>query len=183
VLTVSATDSQGVPLPAQAASMHGPWISLAAPGADIEAVSTDGRVINASVDTRNNSIKPLAGSSFAAAIVSSVAALVRAKFPQLSAYQVRHRLEASAHPPPAGYDTVVGYGVINPVGALTWDIPAGEHFPTARVTTSTMHPPPPPAPADPRPGRAVLWGGLATLAAAGAVVIATLVRRRRRATS
>ncbi|WP_211189163.1 S8 family serine peptidase, partial [Mycobacterium attenuatum] len=183
VLTVSATDNQGVPLPGQAASMHGPWISLAAPGEDIEAVSTDGRVINASVDTRNNSIKPLAGSSFAAAIVSSVAALVRAKFPQLSAYQIRHRLEASAHPPPAGHDTVVGYGVVNPVGALTWDIPAGEQFPPARVTTSTLHPPPPPAPADPRPGRAVLWGGLATLAGAGAVAIATLVRRRRRAAS
>ena len=181
VLTVSATDNQGVPLSGQAASVHGPWVSLAAPGADIVALSTDGRVVNASVDTRNNSIKPLAGSSFAAAIVSSVAALVRAKFPQLSAYQVRRRLEASAHPPPAGHDTVVGYGVVNPVGALTWDIPAGEQFPPARVSTGTMHSPPPPAPADPRPGRAVLWGGLAALATAGAVVIAIVVRRRREA--
>ncbi|ORW17168.1 serine protease [Mycobacterium nebraskense] len=180
VLTVSATDSQGVPLTGEAASMHGPWIGLGAPGADIEALGTDGRVINASVDTRNNTLKPLAGSSFSAAIVSSVAALVRAKFPQLTAFQVRHRLQASAHPPAAGHDNVVGYGVINPVGALTWDIPAGEPFPAPLVTTGRLHPPPPAPRADPRPGHAFAVGALAALAAAAGLALSIVVTRRRR---
>ncbi|HUO40472.1 MAG TPA: S8 family serine peptidase, partial [Mycobacterium sp.] len=42
VLSVSATDSMGVPLSGQAASLHGPWVGLAAPGADIVGLSTGG---------------------------------------------------------------------------------------------------------------------------------------------
>jgi membrane-anchored mycosin MYCP len=110
-------------LTGEAASLHGPWVGLAAPGTDIVGLSTSGQVINGSID--NDAVKPIAGSSFAAAFVSGVAALVRAKYPELSAHQVIRRLQATAHPPAGGRDSVVGYGVVDPVAALTWDVPRG----------------------------------------------------------
>lgn len=180
VLTVGATDDYGVALLGQDASLHGPWVGIGAPGTSIAGLSTDGRIINASVDTRSNTIKPIGGSSFASAIVSAVAAQVRAKFPDLTAYQIKHRLQATAHPPAGGRDTAIGYGVIDPVAALTWAGPEGDKFPPSLVTSEPLQPPADPPPADPRPGRAVLWGGLVALVAAAAVSATVVVRRRRR---
>lgn len=180
VLTVGATDDYGVALTGQNASLHGPWVGIGAPGTAIAGLSTDGQIINASVDTRANTIKPIGGSSFASAIVSAVAAQVRAQFPGLSAYQVKHRLQATAHPPAAGRDTAIGYGVVDPVAALTWSGPDGDRFPPSLVTSAPFEPPAAPAPADPRPGRAVLWGGLVSVVAAAAVIGTVVVRRRRK---
>jgi len=177
VMTVAATDSFGAPLTGQDASLHGPWVSIAAPGVDIEGLSTQGEVINASVNMQDMTIKPIGGSSFASAIVSGVAAQVRAKFPAMSAAQVRHRLQASAYPPAGGRDTVVGYGLVNPVGALTWDIP---DVPTPPVSSAKLQMPPEVPPADPRPGRAVLWGGIGFALAAAALGLTISVRRARR---
>ena len=126
-------------------------------------------VINASID--EDKFKPIIGSSFSAAYVSGVAALVRAKFPQLPAAEVIHRLTATAHAPAGGRDNVIGYGVVDPLAALTWDVPpAPAKAPTP--TEAPLHVPPPPPPPDPRPARmlaaqigagvvlvsAVLWG-------------------------
>ncbi len=169
VVAVSATDSSGAPLMGQAASLHGPWVQLAAPGADIVGLSTSGTVINASID--DDKFKPITGSSFAAAYVSGVAALVRAKFPQMPAPEVVHRLLATAHAPAGGRDDVVGYGVVDPLAALTWDVPAtSSTAPTS--AEAPLHVPAPPTPPDARPARvlaaqiglgalvvgAVLWG-------------------------
>ncbi len=64
------------------------------------------------------------GTSDATAIVAGVAALVRAKFPNLSATEVVHRLTATAiDKGPPGRDPFYGYGIVNPVGALTADVP------------------------------------------------------------
>ena len=177
VLAVSATDSAGAPLTGQAASVHGPWVGLAAPGSDIVGLSTTGQPINASIDS--DQFKPIAGSSFASAYVAGIAALVRAKYPEMSAHQVIRRLQATAHPPAAGRDTVVGYGVVDPVAALTWDVPPGDWLaPGVRMPLDV--PAPPPAP-DPRPR----WGAGAVAGAATAVVgaviwIVTVMRRRGR---
>ena len=161
VLSVSATDSAGAPLTGQAASLHGPWVGLAAPGTDIVGLSTSGQLINGSIE--NDALKPIAGSSFAAAFVSGIAALVRAKYPELSAHQVIRRLQATAHPPAGGRDSVVGYGVVDPVAALTWDVPPGDWL--APGVRMPLHiPPEPPAP-DPAPalghccGRGCCFGG------------------------
>jgi membrane-anchored mycosin MYCP len=177
VLTVSATDNTGVPLTGQSASLHGPWVSLAAPGADIVGLSTSGQIVNGSVD--NDKLKPIAGSSFASAFVAGAAALVRAKFPDLSAHQVIRRLEATAHPPAAGRDTVVGYGVVDPVAALTWDVPPGDWL--APGVQMPLHP----AAAPPRPDARPRWGAAAVAGAASVVVAAviwaaTATRRRGR---
>ncbi len=182
VLSVSATDSLGVPLSGQAASLHGPWVGLAAPGADIVGLSTDGQLINSSIDTTGgagDTLKPIAGSSFSSAFVAGVAALVRAKFPQLSAHQVIHRLEATAHPPAGGRDTVVGYGVVDPVGALTWDVPPGDQLPSG-ATVAPLYVPPPPAAPDPWPKRVAVAGTAAAVALVGALVWVVTVTRRRR---
>jgi membrane-anchored mycosin MYCP len=52
-----------------------------------------------------------------------VAALVRAKFPQLSAHQIVGRLVRTVKPPLGGANDAVGYGVVDPVAALTASIP------------------------------------------------------------
>jgi membrane-anchored mycosin MYCP len=179
VLTVAATDSTGTPLMGEQASLHGPWVGLAAPGTEISGLSTDGRIINASID--NDTLKPVVGSSFASAYVAGIAALVRAKFPELSAHQVIRRLQATATPPPGGRDTVVGYGVVDPVAALTWDVAPGDWL-APGVSMPLRMPPPAPQP-DPRPR----WGAGAVIGAvtivAGVVIWVVTVMRRRAGTS
>lgn len=176
VLSVAATDSTGVPAAGQGASLHGPWVGLAAPGADVVGLSAGGQVINGSVD--QDKLHPIAGSSFSSALVGGVAALVRAKFPNLSAHQVIHRLEATAHPPAGRRDNVVGYGLVDPVAALTWDLPAGDVFAPGvqRVRLNLPAPPPPP---DTRP-RWVAIGiaGLAVVSVLGLAAGVTVARRR-----
>ncbi len=64
------------------------------------------------------------GTSDATAIIAGVAALVRAKYPNLSAEEVVHRLTATATDKgPPGRDEQYGYGIVNPVAALTADVP------------------------------------------------------------
>ena len=162
VLTVGATDATGAPL--DKTSMAGPWVSIAAPGTDIEGLSPrDNGLMNA-IDGPNNTLLVPSGTGFSAAIVSGVAALVRAKYPQLSAQQVINRLIRTATPPARGVDNQIGYGVIDPVAALTWDVPAGPPPPPPQLT-GPLHMPPPPAPRDMTP----VW------VAAGGLVFALLV--------
>ena len=116
VLTVGAVDSAGAP-PVYA-NVAGPWVSIAAPGTDIVGLSprSDG-LINAIDGPDNESVVP-AGSSFSTAIVSGVAALVRAKYPQLSSHEVIDRVVRAARAPAGGPDGLSGYGVVDPVAAL-----------------------------------------------------------------
>lgn len=176
VLSVSATDSTGVPASGDAASLHGPWVGLAAPGADIVGLSTSGQVINGSVD--EDKLHPIAGSSFSSAFVGGVAALVRAKFPSLTAHQVIHRLEATAHPPAGGRDSVVGYGTVDPVAALTWDVPPGETF-APGIQRGQLKVPAPPPTRDARPGWvAMAITGVAIASVVGLALGLTVSRRR-----
>ncbi|WP_268867517.1 type VII secretion-associated serine protease mycosin, partial [Streptomyces blattellae] len=69
------------------------------------------------------------GTSDATAYVSAAAALVRSKYPDLSAGQVINRLIKSAtfahHEGLKAPDEEYGYGIVRPYSALTMDIPAG----------------------------------------------------------
>ncbi|MFL6124720.1 MAG: serine protease, partial [Actinophytocola sp.] len=58
--------------------------------------------------------------------VAGLAALVRQKYPDLTARQVMNRIKSTAAHPAAngGHDNLVGYGMINPIAALTAFIPA-----------------------------------------------------------
>jgi membrane-anchored mycosin MYCP len=178
VLTVGAVDATGQPLAQM--SIAGPWVSIAAPGTDVVGLSPrDDGVINA-IDGPDNSLLVPAGTSFSTAIVSGVAALVRAKYPQLSAYQVANRLIRTARPPARGVDNQVGYGVVDPVAALTWDVPEGPAKPPKQLSAPLQLP----APARAR-NMVPVWvaaGGLTgALLIAGAVFgTSTLMRRSRK---
>jgi len=94
----------------QAQSQVGAYVDLVAPG---EGVLTAARVAGHQTQT---------GTSFAAPFVAGTAALIRSRFPELSQAEVVHRLLATADPAsggPGGY----GYGVVNPLRALTAVLP------------------------------------------------------------
>jgi subtilisin family serine protease len=104
-------------------SVTGPEVVLSAPAVDIISPHSDGQYLTAS------------GTSDATAIVSGVAALVRSKYPTMSAAEVVHRLTATATDKgPPGRDDQYGYGIVNPVAALTADVPPLPTSPTASPT-------------------------------------------------
>jgi membrane-anchored mycosin MYCP len=177
VLTVGAVDANGTPMQS---SVSGPWVSIAAPGTDVMGLSPrDDGLINA-IDGPDNSLLPMSGTTFSAAIVSGVAALVRAKFPQLTAYQVINRLIHTARPPARGVDNQVGHGVIDPVAALTWDVPEGPAKPPTQLS-APLNLPAPHARRDMVPVWVAAGGLTGALLIAGAVFsTATLMRRSRK---
>ncbi|MGN9893218.1 type VII secretion-associated serine protease mycosin [Micromonospora sp. L31] len=64
------------------------------------------------------------GTSFAAPLVAATAALVRARFPEMSAGDVVNRLLTTAKDiGPTGRDDRFGYGLVDPVAAVTADVP------------------------------------------------------------
>lgn len=130
VLAVGAVGKDGK---ISAYSDFGPELMLAAPG--------DEMVVAGNCSGSKYCIGE--GTSQATAFVSGVAALVRAKFPDLTAGQVANRLVKSAKVP-AGLsggklpDEHYGYGVVRPYEALTQNIPAGSaQGPLAKTTASS----------------------------------------------
>ncbi|WP_446218083.1 type VII secretion-associated serine protease mycosin [Micromonospora sp. IBHARD004] len=97
-------------------SATGPELVLAAPGERIIApapptVSPNGYVVND-------------GTSLSTAIVSGVAALVRSRYPDLDAANVVNRLIRTARDEgPSGRDPRFGFGVVDPLAALTRSVP------------------------------------------------------------
>jgi subtilisin family serine protease len=146
-------------------SVTGPQVVLSAPAVDI--VSADGR---------GHYIKG-SGTSDATAIIAGVVALVRAKYPALSAADIVHRLTSTATDRgPPGRDDQYGYGIVNPVAALTADVPPVEASPSASAAS-------PPPVGDARPRRATTSLILPILAGLSVLVIfvlaGVLITRRR----
>lgn len=159
-------------------TMAGPWVGVAAPGQNIVSVSNgdDGGLANGLPNERQQLV-PLDGTGYAAAYVSGVAALVRGRYPDLTAAQVMTRLTATAHHAARAPSNIVGDGTLDPVAALTWQLP-GPSDPAAVKRVAT---PPPPAPKDPTP-RIVAFGGTAALALAVVAAAAIVARRRKEPT-
>jgi membrane-anchored mycosin MYCP len=174
VLTVGAVDSSGAPM--DKLSVAGPWVGIAAPGTDVVGFSPrDDSLINA-IDGPDNSLLVPAGTSFSTAIVSGVAALVRAKYPQLSAHQVIERLTRTARAPARGVDNQIGHGVVDPVAALTWDVPDGPVLP--KESGSPLKMPPVPTPRNMTPVWVAAGGLGGALLIAGMVFGAALLMRK-----
>ena len=72
-----------------------------------------------------------------------------------------------------------GYGVVDPVAALTFDVPLGDPKPVERLSTDLYVPPPPPGP-DHRPRNSALLAGAAVLLVAAVAVAVVGMRRRLR---
>jgi membrane-anchored mycosin MYCP len=129
VLSVGSVTSGGRP---SAFTMAGPWLGIAAPGEDVVSVSNGdgGGLANGTPDGRGD-LAGLNGTSYAAAYVSGAAALVRSRFPELTAPQVIDRLTATAHRGAQAPSNVIGAGTLDPVAALTWQLPAPANASTA----------------------------------------------------
>ncbi|HEY6593280.1 MAG TPA: S8 family serine peptidase [Asanoa sp.] len=109
VVAVGATDRKGK---LAAISATGRGVVITAPGVDITSTGLNG------------GYRKGTGTSDSTAIVAGAVALIRSKYPDLSAKEVVHRLEATAiDKGPRGLDDQYGYGILNLVGALTADVP------------------------------------------------------------
>ncbi len=64
----------------------------------------------------------------------------------MTAHQIINRILQTAHNPPRGVDNQVGYGVVDPVAALTFNVPPGDRLAPgaqSRVIIPAAPPPPP----------------------------------------
>ncbi|MGA7204777.1 MAG: S8 family serine peptidase [Specibacter sp.] len=74
------------------------------------------------------------GTSGAAPIVSGVAALIRAKYPQMSAAQVINRIITTAKPKGTGVpNAIYGYGILDAAAALSADVPVVDTNPLGSI--------------------------------------------------
>lgn len=167
VLAVGGVGQNGAPSPF---SMHGPWVGAAAPAENIVALGPKGEPVDALPG--KDAPLPIAGTSFAAAYVSGLAALLRQRFPELAPAQILNRIAATARHPGGGVDDAVGAGVVDAVAALTWDIPAGPA--TTPPSVEQLQPPAPARRPDHGPITAVLLGILGLTLSLG---LAALTKR------
>jgi membrane-anchored mycosin MYCP len=158
-------------------SLRGPWVDVAAPGEQLTSLDPAGvGLINAWQDQRG--LVPISGTSFATPFVAGVVALVRSRFPTLTAGQVMDLIKRTAHNPGTGPNIATGHGVVDPVAALTYQLPPVEKMPNPDVGRSITLPSPPDA-ASTRVRNIVLAVSGACMALS-AVALAVLVPRRTR---
>lgn len=156
-------------------SQAGPFVDVAAPGVDIvSTVPGHGQCTDS-------------GTSFAAPYVSGVAALMRAKYPRWTAAQIAARIEQTAERSVNGHDDFVGWGVVDPVRALSGDdVPQDAPHPDAPPAGAAA-PDPAPLPMTQTPQQrdkryasyAMALAVLLTGAVTGAAAVARDLRRRR----
>jgi len=109
-LTIGAVDQRNhVP----SFSSPGPWVDLGAPG--VAMLTKDG-----------DRLAVRDGTSGSAALVAGVVALVWSKYPALTNRQVVARILATARDDAdrPGHDNRVGYGIVQPLAAVTASVPA-----------------------------------------------------------
>jgi membrane-anchored mycosin MYCP len=177
VLSVASLNPDGQP---SAFTMAGPWVGVAAPGEDIASVSNrdDGGLANG-LPGNHGKLVALNGTSYAAGYLSGVTALVRGRFPELTAAQVVRRITATAHNAARAPSDVVGAGTVDPVAALTWELPPSTD-PTA-APVKQLAAPPEPQRKDPVPRIVAFVGtGLLALLVVTVAANAAITARRRK---
>jgi hypothetical protein len=108
VLAVGAVDQAGAVVSAET----GDYLGLAAPGKGLVGTA-------AGAAGAPGHVWPVDDPGYAAAYVAGAAALVRAYRPELTAAQVRARLEATAdRPGTGGHDPRIGWGIVDPYAAV-----------------------------------------------------------------
>jgi membrane-anchored mycosin MYCP len=178
VLSTASLTPEGQP---SKFTMAGPWVGVAAPGENIASVSNrDGGGLANGLPNDHNQEIALSGTSYAAGYVSGVAALVRSKYPALTATQVVRRITATAHNGARAPSNVVGTGIVDPVAALTWQLPASAESP-APPAVKPVAAPPAQAPKDNRPRTVAFLGtGVLALVVAAVAATAAIAARRRK---
>ncbi|WP_262059215.1 type VII secretion-associated serine protease mycosin [Streptomyces sp. STR69] len=104
VLAVAASDRNNE---RASFSQSGEFVGVAAPGVDMISTVPGGGHCSDN------------GTSFSAPYVAGVAALLKAKYPHWTARQIVAQIEQTAERSISGRDRLVGWGVVDPVKALT----------------------------------------------------------------
>jgi membrane-anchored mycosin MYCP len=159
VLTVGSVNADGAP---SSFTLAGPWVDVAAAG---EAVTSLGSA-------------PLSGTSFAAPIVSGLAALIRARFPALTARQVMQRIESTAHHPSGGWNPFVGAGTVDLLAALSSESTPPANNARAQAAPRPVAAPPPARPPETRGRDTAIRGAVACVVALLAVLLAGAAKAR-----
>jgi membrane-anchored mycosin MYCP len=173
VLTVGSLDANGAP---SSFSLAGPWVDVAAPGEGVVSLDPDGEGLVSSLPTSGDPT-PISGTSYAAPVVSGIVALVRSRSPELTARQVIRRIEETSHQPAAGWDPVVGHGVVDAMAAVS-----GNEAPTPALEDTQSRPVsyPDAAPTDRRPHQFAIGGAAVCLALSVATIAMTALAARLR---
>jgi len=157
-------------------SVSGSALDIAAPGEDMTSTNREG-----GYNVGEN------GTSDAAAIVSGAAALLRSKYPKMSAKEVVERLESTAVDKGApGVDPDYGHGIIDIVAALSADTAAPTSAAPATTTTAAAPAPAPQAEPETEPAGSntpLIAGGVVGFVLLGGLLAFLLARRRSRPTS
>ncbi|SEK88068.1 type VII secretion-associated serine protease mycosin [Rhodococcus maanshanensis] len=172
VLAVGSVDPDGAP---SAFTVPGPWVDVAAPGTEITSLDPRRPEPTGLTDSVNGG--SVQGTSFAAPYAAGTAALIRARFPQLTAREVMDRIERTAHAPADGWDPLVGHGVIDPAAAVTAELPGA--VPTQDAQSAAMAIPDGPEPPDDRPRNVAVAGAGGVVALLGLGLLASYPLRRR----
>ena len=182
VLSVGGTTLTGEPY---VNSMGGPWVDVAAPAVNIVSLNPaegdKGTLINAQI--KEGEAIPINGTSFAAAYVSGLAALIREKYPNLTANQVINRIKNTAHTPSNGLlKNLLGDGVVDPVAALMATVDTGDKVAEGvpAVGASAL---PDEIPPDTLSERIALWtmvGGIVTVGALFIILLAVRINAPRK---
>lgn len=154
VLTVGSVDPNGAASPF---SLGGPWVDVAAPGTGIVSLHPSESGLTNGTFGPDGAFQAINGTSFAAPYVAATAALVRSRYPELTATQVVHRIESTAHAPAEGWNPYVGHGVIDPLAAVTAIPTESEKYPFPAYSTA-IAPLPTNPPSDNRARDAALLG-------------------------
>ncbi|MFI9343682.1 type VII secretion-associated serine protease mycosin [Streptomyces sp. NPDC052773] len=174
VLAVAASDRNNERAPF---SQSGEFVGVAAPGVDmISTVPGNGHCSDN-------------GTSFSAPYVAGVAALLKAKYPKWTAQQIVAQIEQTAERSIPGHDRLVGWGVIDPVKALT-DVdpahpvesprPAENLVGVEAPSVAPVHFGETPEERNTRLGTYVVVGGLVLVAGLSGTAVAVRDARRRR---
>ncbi|MEU1316563.1 type VII secretion-associated serine protease mycosin [Streptomyces tibetensis] len=174
VLAVASSDRNNERAPF---SQSGSFVGVAAPGVDmISTVPGDGHCSDN-------------GTSFSAPYVAGVAALLKAKYPKWTARQIVAQIEQTAERTIPGHDILVGWGVVDPVKALTdvdpahpVESPRPEQNPVGAEAPSVapVHFGETPEERNTRLGTYIVVGGLVLAAGLSGTAVAVRDARRRR---
>ncbi|MFJ9966849.1 type VII secretion-associated serine protease mycosin [Streptomyces avermitilis] len=174
VLAVAASDRNNE---RASFSQSGDFVGVAAPGVDMISTVPGGGHCSDN------------GTSFSAPYVAAVAALLKSKYPNWTAQEVVAQIEQTAERSIPGHDRLVGWGVVDPVKALT-DIDAAHPVESPKPVNGVSRAEAPSIPAlhfgetaDERNTRlatyVVVGAAVLVLGLAGAAVAVRDARRRR----
>ncbi|NLU76535.1 type VII secretion-associated serine protease mycosin [Streptomyces sp. HNM0575] len=108
-------------------SQSGRFVDIAAPGVGMVSTVPDGGQC------------PADGTSFSAPYVAGVAALMYEKYPNWDAQQIAGRMQQTADRPGSRNDTQLGWGVVDPVAALTGDDDPPQDEPHSDTRQQSRH--------------------------------------------